>query len=52
MCLVLLLALTVMKITSASYEPGIDTSLVAVTAFFLAIVGKEFDRSDDDGTSA
>lgn len=51
-CVVLLLALTVMKITNASYEPGIDTSLVAVAAIFLAIMGTEFDKSDNDGTSA
>lgn len=51
-CIVFLLALTVLKITNVSYEPGIDTSLVAVAAIFLAIMGTEFDKSDNDGTSA
>ncbi|MFC6764710.1 hypothetical protein [Natrinema soli] len=51
-CIVLLLALTVLKITNVSYEPGINTSLVAVAAIFLAIMGMKFDKPDNDGTSA
>ena len=46
-CVVLLLALTAMKITAPSYEPGIDTTLVAVASIFLAVGGNGFDKSDD-----
>ncbi|WP_436348436.1 hypothetical protein [Natronorubrum sp. FCH18a] len=51
-CVALLLALTVLKITNTFYEPGIDTSLIAVAGIILAIMGTEFDKSDNDGTSA
>ncbi len=37
-CVVLLLAMTVMRISSAIYEPGVDTTLVAVVSIFLAII--------------
>ncbi|KYH24233.1 hypothetical protein HAPAU_37040 [Halalkalicoccus paucihalophilus] len=48
----LLLALTVLKLTNPSYEPGIDTTLVAVVSIFFAVMGKKFEKPDTGSTNA
>jgi hypothetical protein len=50
-CVVLLISFTVVKINNPSYQPSIDSSLIAVAAIFFAIVGMQFDKSDNGSNS-
>ena len=50
-CIVLLISFTVVKINNPSYQPTINSSLIAVAAIFFAIVGMQFDKSNPDSSS-
>jgi hypothetical protein len=51
-CVILLISFTVMRIINASYEPGIDASLVAAAAAILGTAGMKFDKSANGSNSA
>lgn len=45
-----LISFTVVKINNPSYQPTIDSSLIAVAAILFAIVGMQFDKSNSDSS--
>jgi hypothetical protein len=51
-CVVLLLAFTMMRIVNASYDPAIDATLVAAAGAILGTAGKKFDKSNNGSNSA
>lgn len=50
-CVVLLMAITVVGIVTPAYEPIIEPSFFAVATIFLAVAAMEFDKSDTGSNS-